>query len=291
MFLLPPFVDTISKAGAGDCGLNEKNIRTDWKIGDRVSHETLGPGSVIAIIELNRTRLFQIEFDLFGVRLMDPQYANLQQGDYFHKETPEVDEGWKSALSPLLFEITQCEVSAHSHSDAGKALNRNAISSVVTVDSDTNSLNSALNGKYGDLLKQLRSRLPSGYVAFIGVVSWFILADFRTLASPTFPLEFVIAPGDSQFDILRCAHTKSRNTKQSTDDMIRTLKKFDDELGIDILQAATDSILIALLRLPPDPMVFAKALFEFCPNLDTLYSADSLAEHLKNPGLLHLWWD
>lgn len=136
------------------------------------------------------------------------------------------------------------------------------------------------------VLKAVRQQLPKGMIAFVGTV--------RSLAEPPVNgVEMVVAPGATQFDILRVAASDAVNYGMETEDLIRELQKWDAEFGIDIWQAQTDMIQIRLKRLPADVSAFAERVYKFCPDIvdQGVGSVNELARAIRKTREVGLWWD
>ncbi|HEU4670117.1 MAG TPA: DUF4253 domain-containing protein [Dyella sp.] len=137
-----------------------------------------------------------------------------------------------------------------------------------------------------DLVKQMRSRLGPGLVAFVGTE--------RSLASPSVEgTEVVVGKGSSQFDILRIAATDAINYGMATEDLVARLRQWDAAYGIDIYKASTDSIELRLKTLPPDLHAFAVQLYGFCPDIvdQGVGTVDRLEEYVRQTHTISLWWD
>lgn len=136
------------------------------------------------------------------------------------------------------------------------------------------------------VLIKLRKRLPTGLISFVGVT--------RNLEEPKPDgIEVVVAEGRDQFDILRVAATDGTNYGLGTEDLIKELKKWDREIGIDIWQAETDTIQIKLHSAPKDPLAFAKRIYKFCPDIvdQGVGSVKELAKVISKDKAVFLWWD
>lgn len=136
-----------------------------------------------------------------------------------------------------------------------------------------------------ELLTTVRGHIGPGIVAFIGTTSW--LGDERHDG-----VELVVAEGASQFDILRIARSDAVNFDMDAEQLIRKLQQYDEQVGIDIFHAETDTIEAMLLRSPDDMQAFAEDVYEFCPDIvdQGLGSVEELAKSLEH-GHLFLWWD
>lgn len=136
------------------------------------------------------------------------------------------------------------------------------------------------------LLLKLRERLPVGYVAFVGTS--------RNLDDSSVKgVELVLAHGNDQFDILRLAATDGVNYGLATGDIVARLKKWDQQFGISIWQAETDTVQMDMKNKPANLGAFSKELYEFCPDIVDQGAGDleSLEEELRDDGAIYLWWD
>jgi len=137
------------------------------------------------------------------------------------------------------------------------------------------------------ILKKLRPELDLGVVAFIGTNK--SLADDAIEGT-----EIIVGPGRDQFDILRLAQSDACNYDLETEDLIRKLQEYENQVGIDILQADTDFILLELQSLPEDLSAFCQDVYEFCPDIvdQGVGSVEALEEAIVDSDLmLGLWWD
>ncbi|MFL6672015.1 MAG: DUF4253 domain-containing protein [Massilia sp.] len=174
----------------------------------------------------------------------------------------------------LLKQVTSAPVRPYATRDFGRARYGGG-RSVVVAEADA-----------PRLLSQLRQKLPAGLVAYVGVT--------RDLATNiTGKAELAIAPGTSQFDILRTAATDGMNYGLKTDGIIQELQRWDEEFGIDIWQAETDTIQLRLKKLPKDMQAFAKRVYRFCPDTVEQGTGDvaALAVLIPKEKAVFLWWD
>jgi hypothetical protein len=136
------------------------------------------------------------------------------------------------------------------------------------------------------LLVNIRSRLGSGLVAFIGTQ--------RSLTKPKARgVELVVGPGANQFDILRIAASDAVNFDMETEDLIAKIQSWDASFGVDIFQAETDTIQLKLKSIPTQLDAFAQDVYEFCPDIvdQGVGYVHKLAEQIRDSGKLLLWWD
>lgn len=134
------------------------------------------------------------------------------------------------------------------------------------------------------ILAKFREQLPTGFVAFLGCTS-----SLESGAAEGD--ELVVAAGTTQFDILRHAQTDGVNFGLTTDDLIRTLQDIDQQYGIDIYHAETDSVEFKLKRLPDPLSEFCEELTDFCPDLLAEDSLKDLERSIAKSSRVSLWWD
>jgi len=188
--------------------------------------------------------------------------------------------GLQAQTSPLeqaartLAEVSRTQVRAFSTQDFGREQYTEA-RSVLVPEADA-----------PRMLELVRSKLPAGTVAFVGVT--------RNLAQPKpSGVELVVAEGRSQFDILRVAASDGINHGLQTEDLIRELMLWDSEFGIDIWQAETDTVQLRLKSLPRDISAFAKRVYKFCPDVveQGVGSVAALQRAIEREKAVYLWWD
>jgi Domain of unknown function (DUF4253) len=176
--------------------------------------------------------------------------------------------------SEVLAKVAQNPVRKFSTRTFGRDPYQGAISALVS------------EQKAPEMLKNLRKQLPRGTIAFIGTT--------HSLANPPAKgVELVVAPGKDQFDILRVAASDAVNFGMLTEDLIRELRDWDREFGVDIGQADTDTIVLELKSLPKDINAFAKRVYKFCPDIVDQGTGDiaGLANVIRKTRQVYLWWD
>jgi hypothetical protein len=136
------------------------------------------------------------------------------------------------------------------------------------------------------LLDTVRARLGPGLIAFIGTQD--SLAE-----PPAVGVEVVVAPGETQFDILRVAASDAINYDMETEDLIRELQAWDSEFGIDIYAAQTDVVQLRLRQMPTDLKQFDDRVYAFCPDIvdQGTETVDELAKYIADTREVYLWWD
>ncbi len=142
-------------------------------------------------------------------------------------------------------------------------------------------------GEAEALVWRLRDALGPGLVAFVGTSQW--LGDETHEEGA----EVAVGPGGSQLDILRLARSDAANYDMYTEDLVAKLGGYDEEFGIDITHAETDTILFNLVGWPADLAAFARDLYEFCPDIvdQGVGSVEELREVVEATGKVALWWD
>jgi hypothetical protein len=137
------------------------------------------------------------------------------------------------------------------------------------------------------LVHKLRPAAPTGWLVFVGTDQW--LGDEQHKDA----VEIVIGPGSDQFDILRLARSDAINYGMGTEELIRKLKSYDATVGLDILQANTDTVVSQLLRLPTDPDAFVADVYAFCPDIvdQGTGTVAALRDEIQRTRVLFLWWD
>lgn len=132
------------------------------------------------------------------------------------------------------------------------------------------------------LVARLRGVLPKGFTAFVGFND--------VMAART---EVVVVPVHDQFDILRWAKSNAANYGIMTEGLVRTLRRWDEQHGIEIVGATTDTIELKLVRIPRPAAVFAREVNAFCPDIVSqgVGTVTALAEAIESGTPLVLWWD
>jgi len=145
-----------------------------------------------------------------------------------------------------------------------------------------------VSNKTGErVLKGVRERLPAGFIAFLGTSRW--LGNEKHNGKS----ELVLASGADQFDILRVARSDAVNYDMYAEDLIVRLKKYHEQIGIDIIHAETDTIDFECTSLPANIVAFCDDLYEFCPDIvdQGVGSVEALADAVRRTKRVQLWWD
>lgn len=184
------------------------------------------------------------------------------------------ESGWRAPAERLLARASGQRVRSYSTHDFGRERDDRCLSVVLP------------ERRASALLPVIRPELPPGAVAFIGTTKW--LGEERHGG-----VELVVGPGESQLDVLRLARTDAVNYDMDTEDIVAKLREYDDEYGIMITHAETDTVEFTLAREPDDLSAFAADLYTFCPDMvdQGIGSVEALAEAIEITGAVYLWWD
>lgn len=139
---------------------------------------------------------------------------------------------------------------------------------------------------YKAALFQVREKLPKGTMAFVGTT--------RNLSKDEISgVELVVLMSDDKFDILRAAKSDGINYDITNEKVIEKLQSWDRKYTIDIWQAETDTIQITVKELPKDLKLFAKEVYEFCPDIVDQGSGEisDISDYLQAEKAIYLWWD
>ncbi len=174
----------------------------------------------------------------------------------------------------LLKQVTGGNIKDYMHVDFGRQKKPGVQSVLIAED------------KSLSFLVKVRQKLPQGFAAFLGTDQW--LGDDRFDG-----VELIVVETRDQLDFLRWAESDGINYDLDTEDIIAKLQSYHDQFGINILQAATDTVVFRLLALPDDLMAFAHDLYEFCPDIvdQGCGSVAKLADIVDRTQKVFLWWD
>ncbi len=137
------------------------------------------------------------------------------------------------------------------------------------------------------LVARIRADLGPGWVVYLGTTNF--LGDEPNPGL----VELVVAPGREIWDILVTAKTNAINYGLDTAGLILALQPLHAEVGFEILGAETDSLHVAMTRLPSDPKAFANKVYDLCPDIvdQGVGSVDELVREFTKSRQLHFWWD
>jgi hypothetical protein len=186
-----------------------------------------------------------------------------------------MNPAWREDVRKIFKESASFPIREYSTTDFGREKNPHCLSIVVPEDDAR------------ELLKTLRAKLGEGFIAFIGTSRWLGAEDLEG------SVEVVIGRGNTQFDILREAKSDACNYDMETEDLIKKLTEYDQNYGISIFHAETDTIEFELIDLPEDLLAFAEDIYQFCPDIIDQGddSVEDLAETIEAMREVFLWWD
>ena len=189
-------------------------------------------------------------------------------------ETENVPIVKLDAAAQRLTEMSGASIRDYSTYDFGRNRDPNAKSVVASHD------------RSQELVAEMREQLGQSLICFVGTTRW--LGDEEHDGD-----EIVVANGNSQFDILRIARSDAINYGMETDDLIKKLKVYDEQFGIEIFHAETDTIQFVFLKMPEDLTAFCKDLYEFCPDIvnQGTGSVELYEKEIKEREQVFLWWD
>ena len=144
----------------------------------------------------------------------------------------------------------------------------------------------AAHSRSPQIVGSLRQELGPNLICFIGTTRW--LGDEEHDGA-----EIVVANGTSQFDILRVARSDAINYGMETEDLIKKLKTYNDQFGIEIFHAETDTIEFVFVKMPDDLTAFCEDLYEFCPDIvdQGAGTVERLELEIREREQVFLWWD
>lgn len=166
------------------------------------------------------------------------------------------------------------EVRPYSTYDFGRARDERCASVIVP------------EGEAEALVFQVRDELDPGLVAFVGTSRW--LGDEKHEG-----VETVVGPGESQLDVVKLARSNAVNYDMETEEIVAKLKEYDEDFGMDIKRAETDTIVFDLVDWPRDLAAFASDLYGFCPDIvdQGVGSVEALRDAIEATGRVYPWWD
>jgi hypothetical protein len=169
-------------------------------------------------------------------------------------------------------------VRAHATHDFGRERDLGAASAILSGDPDAAEA----------VLRRVRADLPAGWVAYLGTAR-FLGAEQH----PEGSMELVVARGTGPLDIVRAARTDAANYDLDTEQLVHRLAAWDRAWGIDVIQAQTDTLELALRRLPDDMAAFTRDVYALCPDAveQGAGSLAALQQEITARRRVDLWWD
>lgn len=183
-----------------------------------------------------------------------------------------MDKNEKEQVKELLEPFANGPVRDFSTYDFGRNRDTNCVSAIIDLEN------------VRDAFQEILPEIPENTVLFLGTGKWYgeEMHD---------GVELVIGPGKDQFDILRLARTDGVNYGLRTEDIIRRLEKYNDNFGIRIYHAETDSVSFEMQDLPDEPEEFLEDLYDLCPDLLDPDLYEVAPEDLLSERIITLWWD
>lgn len=187
-----------------------------------------------------------------------------------------MSENWHEGAMQILRDVFWMHPRSYATYDFGRKKDQDCVSVITTPFWAKNKL------------PLVRRMVSSGLIAFMGTQHkyWDKTLNYEDA-------EVVIGVGQDQFDIIRLARTFPANYNLSTEDVVRKLMQYDENFGIDITHAETDTVEFRLLKIPSDFNRFIIDLGSFCPDIVTqeFGSITALREYVKAKKHVYLWWD
>ena len=149
------------------------------------------------------------------------------------------------------------------------------------------------NRKLEEFMEEIKEILVPDFNAFIGTTNFLAPINDEKIKKGVPYSEVVISKIDSWHDILRLSESNAINFGMETEDLIEKLEEYDNEFGISILQAETDTVVVAFETLPDEFIELAEDIYEFCPDIVDQGSGDinDIIDSLENTNTIFLWWD
>lgn len=135
--------------------------------------------------------------------------------------------------------------------------------------------------KADDYVKRLKSKYrENGYLIFV-----FEGEDGKK--------NVAIIKGTDDLDILRYRRTDGINYDLENDDIVKKVSEWKTKYGLIVIGCSRDWLHVEFDKLPADINVFAKEVYEFCPDSvdQGVGTLDKLKEAIKEMNGIWLWWD
>ena len=133
-------------------------------------------------------------------------------------------------------------------------------------------------------VRGLRSRLPSGYLAFVSDQAFGIGNKPDTVS---------VMAASSFLDVVAGVGTAGWNYDLDTAAVASRLREWDRRYGLLLIGAGDDWFEAEFSRPPPDLGAFAREVYAFCPDVvdQGTETVEALAAEMKRSNTLYLWWD
>lgn len=134
------------------------------------------------------------------------------------------------------------------------------------------------------VMEKLKSKMPAGYMVYVSERNYGIGGK---------PDYVSILKASTISEVLEVMGTNGWNYDLSPEMVIKRIEEWDERYGLVLIGAGFDWFEAKFKRLPPDMMVFAKEVYEFCPDVveQGTGSIKALANEMKDGKYLYLWWD
>jgi hypothetical protein len=139
----------------------------------------------------------------------------------------------------------------------------------------------ASDEKAYDYVKRLKSKYrENGYLIFV-----FEGEDGKK--------NVAIIKGTDDLDILRYRRTDGINYDLENDDIVKKVSEWKTKYGLIVIGCSRDWLQVEFDKLPTDINVFAKEVYEFCPDSvdQGVGTLDKLKEAINEMNGIWLWWD
>lgn len=105
--------------------------------------------------------------------------------------------------------------------------------------------------------------------------------------------DLALIKAENQYEIVEFMNTEAPNYNLNNKQIIEQLKKWEESLEFRIVAVDGNRIEAQILKMPDDVGLFAKEIFDFCP--DTVWqgtgSLEELVAEIKRDKYFWLWWD
>lgn len=102
-----------------------------------------------------------------------------------------------------------------------------------------------------------------------------------------------VIKGTDDLDILRYRRTDGINYDLENEDVVKKISEWKSKYGLIVIGCSRDWLQIEFEKLPSNIDVFAKEVYEFCPDSvdQGVETIDNLKKAIKEMNGLWLWWD
>lgn len=135
-----------------------------------------------------------------------------------------------------------------------------------------------------DVVRALRGRLPSGYVAFVREQSFGIAGKPDLVAA---------MQAADMYAVIASVGTNGWNYDIGPEQIIERLRDWDHRYGLTLIGAGFDWLGAEFVHPPADMSAFAAEVYRFCPDVvdQGTETVQALAEEMRRTNSVYLWWD